>query len=109
MNSTEARLAVMEGRPCLAKFSLDKYQWHNFDEFYKSNPKGILTKQIIETVNDLKNTTNISGHAVVLISVEEHSLLFLNSWGKQFADNGYFRIENENVLCILSFMDVYWD
>ena len=31
----------------------------------------------------------------------------LNSWGRNFADNGSFRIENKNVLD-LEFMDIFW-
>lgn len=34
VNSKEARLAIMEGRPCLARFELYKYQWHNFKNYF---------------------------------------------------------------------------
>ena len=33
---------------------------------------------------------------------------FLNSWGKNFGDKGYFRIENEKVLDDIQFMDIFW-
>ena len=47
ISPNEARKAVMKGRPCLCRFSLDKYGWHNFSEFFENNPQGILTKQIM--------------------------------------------------------------
>ena len=45
---------------------------------------------------------------MVLTEIEENCLKFLNSWGRDFADNGYFRIENEEVLNNLEFMDIFW-
>ena len=106
VSSNEARNAVLRGRPCLAKFYLDANGWQNFSEFFNKNPKGILTKKIIEKKND-KITDTPGGHAIVLTEVEENCLKFLNSWGRNWADNGYFRIENENVLN-LEFMDIFW-
>ena len=105
----EARKAVIKGRPCLCGFFLDGYGWHNFSEFFRNNPEGILTRNYINTRNFvLTKDDTAGGHAVILISIEKCGLKFLNSWGKNWGDNGYFRIENENVLNDLQFMDVFW-
>ena len=94
IQAIEARKAVMKGRPCLCKFYLDKKQWHNFFEFFTQNKTGILTKQIINKKCITTNIDEPGGHAVVLIEIEEKCLKFLNSWGKDWGDKGYFRIEN---------------
>ena len=105
----EARKAVIQGRPCLCSFFLDKFGWHNFSEFFHNNPKGILTKQIMNQKHNQCNINNTSGgHAVVLTSIEKNCFKFLNSWGKSFGDEGYFRIENEKVLNDIQFMDIFW-
>ena len=107
ISNNEARKAVMKGRPCLCSFYLNEKKWQNFSEFFENNPKGILTNQIInKPVNNIYDTAG--GHAVVLVEIEENCLKFLNSWGKDFGDNGYFRIENENVLDKIKFMDIFW-
>ena len=36
-------------------------------------------------------------------------LTFMNSWGKEFADGGFFRVKDENVLNTTRFFDIYWD
>ena len=107
ISNNEARNAVMKGRPCLCSFYLNEKKWQNFSEFFKSNPKGILTNQIIN--KPVKNIYDKDGgHAVVLVEIEENCLKFLNSWGKGFGDNGHLRIENENVLDYIKFMDIFW-
>ena len=111
VNSEQARIAVMKGRQCLSVFYLNEEKWFNFVTFFEKYPKGILTKKIIEQpINDnIKlNKSNVEGHAVVLISIEENCLVFLNSWGPSFGDKGYFRIENEYVLGNMEFIDVFW-
>ena len=109
ISSYEARKALIKGRPCLCRFYLDGYGWHNFSEFFRNNPKGVLTKNYIDKRNfELTEDDEEGGHAVVLTSIEKNGLKFLNSWGKSFGDKGYFRIENEDVLSNLEFMDVFW-
>ncbi len=109
ISANEARKAVINGRPCLCRFFLDKFGWHNFSEFFLNNPKGILTKQIMNQKPYNCNINNTSGgHAVVLTSIEKNCFKFLNSWGKSFGDEGYFRIENEKVLNDIQFMDIFW-
>lgn len=52
-----------------------------------------------------------SGHAVVLWKVEKDHLVFMNSWGENFADKGFFRVENAMTLGTYHktyFYDVYW-
>ena len=48
------------------------------------------------------------GHAVVLIRCDPKCLTFMNSWGQNFADGGFFRIKDSAVLNNMTFFDVYW-
>jgi len=48
------------------------------------------------------------GHAVLLVSYSKKSLRFVNSWGSNWANGGFFEVENEHVLGDLKFCDVYW-
>ena len=76
----------------------------NFCEFFgeKTNSKRVLTKEIINQ-KPKKYESKEGGHAVVLPSIEKNCLKFLNSWGPNWGDEGYFRIENEEV-----FNDTEW-
>ena len=105
-NESKIRRIIIKGRPCLASFGLTKNQWKKFYDFFKENPKGILTKNDINS-NENKEVEKI-GHAVVLIAIEKNCLVFLNSYGEGFGDKGYFRVENSNVLHI-RYYDIYWD
>ena len=53
---------------------------------------------------DLKD---LEGHAVVLTSFGVDHLRFMNSWGTDWADNGFFRVQN-NVLHATTYYDIYW-
>ncbi len=103
-----ARKAIKDSRPCLAEFYLTGRQWDNFIEFYNHNKKGILTKEILNENNAFNNKSKGGGNIeVILTHVSEDCLTFLNSWGTFFADNGYFRVKNADVLDV-KFFDVFW-
>lgn len=51
---------------------------------------------------------NLGGHAVVLIRCDPDCLTFMNSWGQQFADGGFFRVKDQTVLNATTFYDIYW-
>ena len=104
VNEDGARQAINHRRPVVAAFSLDARQWENFSVFYKNSPQGVLQSKHIEPVN---TQLKIDGHAVVLVKCEPTVLTFMNSWGKDFADGGFFRVQNQAVLG-LQFYDVYW-
>ena len=105
-NESKIRRIIIKGRPCLASFGLTKNQWKKFYDFFKENPKGILTKNDINSNEN--NEVEKIGHAVVLIAIEKDCLVFLNSYGKKFGDKGYFRVENSKVLHIRYYV-IYWD
>ena len=107
VNEEEARKAVMKTRPCIATFYLNATQWGNFSSFYEINPKGILTREIVEAKKEHPNSTP-GGHAVVLTHISKNYLKFLNSWGTGFADNGYFKVKNSKVLGNINFYDIFW-
>ena len=98
----------MNGRPCLASFTYYKWQKINFLNFFNKNKTGILTKEELNKSKPISKGKPRS-HAVVLIAIEENCLVFLNSWGTDFADNGYFRVKDENVLNISEFIDIFWN
>ncbi|OXA54703.1 hypothetical protein Fcan01_10566 [Folsomia candida] len=99
-------------RPIVARFSLSKRkkgqvnvrdQWDDFGEFFKKNPTGILKSKDIGN----HNTGAYGGHAVLLVKCEPDGLVFMNSWGTGWADGGFFRVENADVLG-LKFYDVFF-
>ena len=95
----KVKTALMRGRPLVLTFKLFEKQWKNFRNFFKKNKKGILTKELInlDMKKDIKKD-NFYGHAVIIIEYNEDGYVCLNSWGKNFADKGQFRIKNLDVL-----------
>ena len=106
VNLGEAMQAVASSRPVVATFRLTEEEWDIFEDFYETNPKGILTKKEIDiTARPPKHPD--FGHAVVLTSFNGECLRLLNSWGEDWADMGFFRVQKADVLG-LRFIDVYW-
>ena len=108
----EAKEAISEKRPVVATFYLTKKEWAAFDKFYEANPTGTLTKKELDVrkrpVQCSKD--DLQGHAVVLTSYNSQSLTFMDSYGVESANNGFFRVENAEVLGNqLKFFDVYWN
>ena len=101
-----AMQAVTSSRPVVVTFRLTDNEWDSFENFYESNPKGILTKKEIDITNRPPKTPDF-GHAVVLTSFDSECLRLLNSWGEEWADMGFFRVQRADVLG-LNFIDVYW-
>ena len=105
-----AMKAITSSRPVVATFRLTEHEWANFDEFYKGNPKGILTKKELtanKTARLPMANTSTTGHAVVLTSFDSECLRLLNSYGEDWADMGFFRVQKADVLRF-QFIDVFW-
>ncbi|XP_028397400.1 uncharacterized protein LOC114521182 [Dendronephthya gigantea] len=103
---TKAKEAIVKKRPVVARFSLTDDEWHEFSEFYRNDPEGVLTRNKLDKRKRPKNAPT-RGHAVVLTSYSSKCLILMNSWGEEWADNGFFRVQNAEVLQ-LEFFDVYW-
>ena len=106
VNDEEAMQAVASSRPVVATFRLTEEEWDSFEDFYESNPKGILTKKEIDITARRPKTPDF-GHAVVLTSFDSECLRLLNSGGEDWGDMGFFRVQKADVLG-LQFIDVYW-
>ena len=100
--------AVSEKRPVVARFSLTAKEWEIFDSFFEGNPNGILTTKEIHNNRSPLMFSNFRGHAVVLTSYNSDSLQLMNSKGTNWANNGFFRVQNEKVLGF-QFFDIYWE
>lgn len=103
-----AREAINARRPVVARFSLYPDEWVKFGSFYESNKSGILERTHVLTDVPDHSTQKLEGHAVVLTRCEPNALFFMNSWGVNWADGGFFKIKDESVLRNISFYDVYW-
>jgi hypothetical protein len=106
-----AKQAIVRKRPVVAKFYLTDDEWDALENFYDTNPVGILTQNELDV---RKRPTcpppRTFGHAVVLTSYNSKCLTFMNSWGEEWADNGFFRVQNAEVLGDqLEFFDVCWE
>lgn len=90
----EAEDAVVdEGRPVVYDFYPDSSQWKAFENFFKSNRDGILSKRRVDEARNHRAPGE--GHAVVISGHSENSSYRYwkckNSWSDTFGDNGYFR------------------
>ena len=45
---------------------------------------------------------------MVLMRCTPQCLVFMNSWGQDWADGGFFRVKDSQTLNGISFFDVYW-
>ena len=100
-----AMKAISAKRPVVVTFHLTGAQWDQFGKFYDENPRGILTRSYLDSKH--VSTSDAGGHAVVLTSYDADSLRLMNSWGDDWADQGFFRVQNSDVLG-LEFFDVFW-
>ena len=73
VDAVGAMKAVSAKRPVVARFSLTEAQWDQFRQFYKKNPKGILTRAYLNSTQQ-HSTSDRFGHAVVLTSYDAESL-----------------------------------
>ena len=103
VDEDKARQAIMKTRVCVTRFILSEKQWKNFNKFFKNNPKGILDKK---DLGEREPFPKMTGHAVVLTHIYKDSLRFLNSYGTQWGDNGFFRVRNSKVINA-KFIEVY--
>ena len=99
--------AVASSRPVVATFKLTRKEWDRFKEFFITNDKGILTKKEIDITARPSNPKRF-GHAVVLTSFNSEYLRLLDSRGPDWADNGFIKVQNADVLGF-KFYDVYWE
>ena len=75
--------------------------------FFKDNPRGVLSEKDLQKICKVDQPSESGGHAVVLTSYSIESLVFMNSWGRGWADHGFFSIANSKVLNC-KFYDVCW-
>ena len=102
-----AQEAITKKRPVLARFGCTEAQWNIFRRFFRCNEGKILTEKDLD-INMRTPGEGRTGHAVVLTSFNSHSLCLMNSWGTGWGDNGFFRVQNADVLN-MKFVDVFWD
>lgn len=102
-----AKSAVASSRPVLATFRLTLDEWKKFDGFFEANKTGILTKKKIN-ITARPSTTRTYGHAVVLTSFNSKYLRLLDSRRLDKKDNGFFKVQNADVLG-LKFIDIFWE
>ena len=110
VKESEAREAIKNKFLCFTIFYDKKIISRKYQQFFRKNPKEILTKEKLDEIKVTKaNDDNEGfGHAVVLIGASG-PLKFLNSYGEDWGDGGFFRIENSNVFATMKFFVIYWD
>ncbi|CAJ1386842.1 unnamed protein product [Effrenium voratum] len=81
-----AEKALEMGHPILACFWLTKKMWKAFSKFFQDSPFGVL----MALPAPGKDVTD--GHAVVLMGQKKDAFFLKNSWGPDFASDGFFRV-----------------
>ena len=107
---------LKSGIKCLVTFALTNMEWENFSQYYKNyliKPEDkLLTKEIL--YNPFHNIivekpNELSRHAVILIDIDEdNNYVFMNSWGKNWGNNGIFKAKIESLRdCV--FYGIYYN
>lgn len=93
---------LKKGIKCLASFYYNEKEWDNFSEYFNDDSieqkDKIFTLDILNKQNDniFENPDKITGHAVILSDIDENdNYLFINSWGKDWGNNGTFKMKKE--------------
>ena len=90
---------IKRGIKCLATFKLNKLEWQNFSDFSNNFKEGnVLTKEILEQQNNIniQEPNEIEGHSVILSDIDEDdNYILINSWGKDWGNNGTFQVKKE--------------
>ncbi|KAK1753813.1 hypothetical protein QBC47DRAFT_430835 [Echria macrotheca] len=120
LSEDAVKKAVLDGRPVLAQIRLTEDGWDAFEGHWTCSMDEHGLRHPVLTLDKMRefNTGPVrsNGHGVVLVEVREDSLVFLNSWGKDWGTDGTFAIENWDVLRAmdgpnrfrLRFLDVFW-
>ena len=83
-------------------FVLSVNQMKQFKSYFKLFPKNTLDNLPYD------GQPRTEGHAVVLASHGENFLRFINSWGTEWGDGGFFKIKDASVLG-MNFTRIYFD
>ena len=114
VDETEARYAVIHRRPVLATFHLSEDGWNVFTQHFESEETRKATLEHQHMDEHRFKPPDKDGHAVVLVRCNPTSLIFLNSWGKSWGDEGLFSISDPTVLETedqsyrMRFYDIFW-
>ena len=113
-----AKEAVSSGRVVICAFDLSHYEWDYFVSFFEENKRGVLIRSKMKTYeremrllsNDNRplSLKDLRGHVVVLTEWDENSMRLMSSWGPEFGDDGFFRVQDSSALRAVTFWDVYW-
>jgi hypothetical protein len=99
--------SLKKGRVVIASIVMDQNGWENFSQYFENYKEGVISPEFIGKPKRGMDHER-SGHAVLLVDYEPKYKYFKakNSWGKDFADNGYFKIKDS---VFKRFFDLYCD
>ena len=93
---------LKKGIKCLFNFGLTNKEWKNFSNYFKDGTikqeEKILTKEILEKpIDNIENPDALGDrHSVVLIDIDEdNNYILMNSWGKNWGNNGLFKTKKD--------------
>jgi len=94
--------SLVQSRAVAASFALDQGAWQRFSAFFRSAPEGVLRRENLQGMP----YGSVEGHGVVVVGQSPGFWMVKNSWGEDFADEGFFRVAKDALQ--FSFYDVHF-